>query len=169
MLVLLVLPLIYAAPISLTCAELSARFPVEGGYYRWVRLAFGDFVGYVAAWLVWLSMFATNAAFAVLFGNYLRYFMPELSAGRALPGGGGPGVGRGGPQLSGHQPGGSGLGRLHLLIFIPFLVMTVLGLWQWRFSPFVPFAHPDKTAGRRPCSTASSSRCGSTAASRSSR
>jgi amino acid transporter len=33
MVVLLVLPLVYAAPISLTCAELASRFPIEGGYY----------------------------------------------------------------------------------------------------------------------------------------
>ncbi|HWX24582.1 MAG TPA: amino acid permease, partial [Vicinamibacteria bacterium] len=60
-----VLPVIWAAPVSLACAELSSLYPVEGGYYRWARMAFGDLVGYMAGWLVWLSTFTTNAAFAV--------------------------------------------------------------------------------------------------------
>ncbi len=31
---------------------------VEGGYYRWARMAFGDFVGYQTGWLVWLANLA---------------------------------------------------------------------------------------------------------------
>src|SRR5262249_3261844 len=57
-LTLAVLPFVWAAPLSLACAELSARFPVEGGYYRWARLAFGEFTGYLAGWLTWLAIFA---------------------------------------------------------------------------------------------------------------
>lgn len=147
MLVLLVLPLVYAAPISLTCAELSARFPIEGGYYRWVRMAFGDLVGYCAGWLVWLTMFATNAAFAVLFSNYLRYFVPELSKSAhfwiavalvwvcVLL------------NYRGINLVGTASVVFTILIFVPFLVMTGMGLLQWRFSPFVPFAHPGKPIG----------------------
>jgi amino acid transporter len=144
MLTLFVLPVIYAAPISLTCAELSARYPIEGGYYRWVRLAFGDFVGYTAGWLVWLTMFATNAAFAVLFSNYLRYFIPDLSAGAhfavaavvvwvcVLL------------NYRGISLVGTAAVIFTLIIFVPFLVMTGLGLLHWSFSPFVPFSHPEK-------------------------
>ena len=144
MLVLLVLPIVYAAPISLTCAELSARFPIEGGYYRWVRMAFGDFAGYCAGWLVWLTMFSTNAAFAVLFCNYLRHFVPDLSPGAhfwiavslvwvcVLL------------NYRGIDLVGKASVAFTILIFIPFLVMTAMGLLQWRYSPFVPFAHPGK-------------------------
>jgi len=53
---LLILPFLWGIPISLACAELSSLYPVEGGYYRWVRAAFGDFVGYQAGWLVWLRI-----------------------------------------------------------------------------------------------------------------
>lgn len=147
MVVLLVLPLLYAAPISLTCAELSARFPMEGGYYRWVRMAFGDLTGYVAGWLVWISMFATNAAFAVLFGNYLRYFIPELSPWAHL------GVAASlvwfavALNYRGIILVGWASVAFTILIFIPFLVMTVWGFWRWSFNPFVPFAHPEKTIG----------------------
>ena len=147
MVVLLVLPLLYAAPISLTCAELSARYPLEGGYYRWVRMAFGDLVGYVAGWLVWISMFATNAAFAVLFGNYLRYFVPDLSGAAHLAVAAALVWFAVALNYRGISLVGWASVVFTILIFIPFLVMTVLGLAQWRFSPFTPFAHPDKTLG----------------------
>jgi amino acid transporter len=147
MLVLLVLPLLYAAPISLTCAELAARFPLEGGYYRWVRLAFGDFVGYTSAWLVWLSMFATNAAFAVLFGNYLKYFVPDLSeTAHLLVAAALVWVAVALNYRGIHLVGWASV-IFTVLIFVPFLVMTLLGLWQWSYSPLVPFAHPEKTVG----------------------
>jgi amino acid transporter len=147
MLVLFVLPIVYAAPIALTCAELSARHPVEGGYYRWVQMAFGDTVGYCAGWLVWLTMFATNAAFAVLFANYLRYFFPELSPGVHFT------VAATLVWVAvffnyrGISLVGTASVIFTLLIFVPFLVMTVMGLLQWKYSPFVPFAHPDKPIG----------------------
>ncbi len=83
-LALLLLPAIWGAPAALACAELSARHPVEGGYYRWARMAFGDFPGFMTGWLVYLSIFATNAAFAVLFVNYLRHFVPVEGLPRFL-------------------------------------------------------------------------------------
>ncbi len=39
----LVLPFFWSIPMSLVSAELTTAMPVEGGFYRWVRAAFGDF------------------------------------------------------------------------------------------------------------------------------
>lgn len=142
---LLVLPVLWGIPISLACAELSAHYPVEGGYYRWVRAAFGDFVGYQAGWLVWLANLMTNAAFAVLFASYLRYFLPDLGTtghylvalmliwGATLL------------NCFGIRLVGATAVVLTCLIFLPFLGLTVGGLLQWTHAPFIPFAHPDKT------------------------
>ncbi len=47
--VALFLPLAYAT------IELASRHPEEGGIYVWVRHAFGDFAGFMAAWLYWVS------------------------------------------------------------------------------------------------------------------
>ncbi len=144
LLTLVILPFIWAVPVALACAELSARYPVEGGYYRWARMAFGDFTGYLAGWLVWLANFATNATFAVLFANYLRYWIPDL------------------PHLwnwvvaaivvwvtvymnwRGIRPVGTTSVILTILIFFPFLAMSLLGLLHWRFNPLVPFVAADK-------------------------
>lgn len=143
-LALLVLPIIWGAPVALACAELSARHPVEGGYYRWARMAFGDFAGFMTGWLVYLSMFATNAAFAVLFVNYLRHFLPVEGVARFL-------VAAGLVWLTtllnyrGIVLVGTATVVMTVLIFVPFLGLALAGLRQWQFDPFVPFVHPDKT------------------------
>jgi amino acid transporter len=44
----LVVPFFWCIPMSLVAAELTTAMPVEGGFYRWVRAAFGDFWGFLA-------------------------------------------------------------------------------------------------------------------------
>ena len=142
-LTLIVLPIIWAAPVALACAELSALHPVEGGYYRWARLAFGDFVGFLAGWLVWLSIFATNAAFAVLFANYLRHFVSLDEEGRFLAAAGIVWL----TTLLNYRGialVGTAAVVMTVLIFLPFLALGIAGVLQWRFHPLAPFVHPDK-------------------------
>ena len=38
-------------PLSASVMELSSRHPDEGGIYIWTRRAFGDFTGFIAAWM----------------------------------------------------------------------------------------------------------------------
>jgi amino acid transporter len=143
-LTLLLLPVIWGTPVALACAELSARHPVEGGYYRWAAMAFGEFAGFMTGWLVYLSVFATNAAFAVLFVNYLRHFVPVEGVPRFL-------VAVALVWLTtflnyrGIVLVGTAAVVMTALIFLPFLGLTVAGLLEWRFDPLVPFVHPDKT------------------------
>jgi len=142
---LLILPFVWGIPISLACAELSSHYPVEGGYYRWVRAAFGDFIGYQAGWLVWLANLMTNAAFAVLFASYLRWFFPGLGTlGQYLvalvPIWGATILNCFGIRLVGMTSV-----IFTCLIFLPFLGLSAGGLLQWAHPAFVPFAHPDKT------------------------
>ncbi|HVQ29501.1 MAG TPA: APC family permease [Vicinamibacteria bacterium] len=143
-LTLLLLPVVWGAPVALACAELSARHPVEGGYYRWAAMAFGEFAGFMTGWLVYLSVFATNAAFAVLFVNYLRHFVPVEGLPRFL-------IAVALVWLTtflnyrGIVLVGTAAVVMTVLIFLPFLGLTFAGLQQWRFDPLVPFVHPDKT------------------------
>ena len=141
---LLALPLLYAAPISMACSELSARHPVEGGYYRWVRMAFGDAVGYAAGWLCGSrcsrpmrpsrSSSGTTSATSSrsLAGHPVRYRgRPHLGATLL--------------NVRGIQLVGRASVVLTILILLPFVGLTGLGLLRWRFNPFVPFLHPEKT------------------------
>ena len=40
----LIIPFFWCIPVSLVSAELTTAMPVEGGFYRWTRAAFGDFL-----------------------------------------------------------------------------------------------------------------------------
>lgn len=42
-------------PLSACVMELSSRHPDEGGIYVWTRRAFGDFPGFIVAWMYWMS------------------------------------------------------------------------------------------------------------------
>ena len=43
LLALLIVPLVWSLPETLIVGELASMLPEEGGYYRWVRRAFGEF------------------------------------------------------------------------------------------------------------------------------
>jgi len=44
-------------PTTYIIAELSTRFPEEGGLYAWSKKAFGEFHGFVAGWTYWIYTF----------------------------------------------------------------------------------------------------------------
>src|SRR5438874_1819113 len=74
----LFIPLFWCIPVSLVAAELTTAIPVEGGFYRWVRAAFGDFWGFLAGWWNWSASFLLAAAYAVLFTDYLGFYFPQI-------------------------------------------------------------------------------------------
>jgi amino acid transporter len=45
----------FLVPLAACVMELSARYPREGGIYVWTQEAFGDFTGFITAWLYWLQ------------------------------------------------------------------------------------------------------------------
>jgi amino acid transporter len=45
----------FFVPLAASVLELSSRYPQEGGLYVWSREAFGDFSGFLAAWMYWMS------------------------------------------------------------------------------------------------------------------
>ena len=46
--------LLFFVPTAFVIAELSTRFPQEGGLYAWSKDAFGEFHGFVAGWTYWI-------------------------------------------------------------------------------------------------------------------
>jgi len=78
LLLIVVVPFVWSLPTALMTAELTALIPEEGGYYVWIREAFGSFWAVQqAVWImttavVWLAMFP------VLFVSYLSYFFPAI-------------------------------------------------------------------------------------------
>jgi glutamate:GABA antiporter len=47
--------LLFYTPLALSVIELSSRYPQEGGLYVWSKLAFGEFGGFICAWIYWTS------------------------------------------------------------------------------------------------------------------
>lgn len=79
-LLLFVTPWFFGVPLALATAELSARNPVEGGYYRWTRQYLGDFWGtQIGVWSL-VSTLLDNALYPVLFAKALAHVFPGLTA-----------------------------------------------------------------------------------------
>ncbi|MDZ7266517.1 MAG: APC family permease [candidate division KSB1 bacterium] len=77
---LLLTPIFWGLPLLFMSAELAGALPLEGGLYRWVKTAFGDFWGFQAGWWWWLSSFLDCAIYAVLVADYVSFFHPGMSA-----------------------------------------------------------------------------------------
>lgn len=82
-LLLVATPLLYSVPETLLIGELASMLPAEGGYYVWVKRAFGPFWGFTNGWLSWMYSLIDMAIYPVLLLQYLRFFTGDI--GR-LPG-----------------------------------------------------------------------------------
>ena len=80
LLLLAVVPVLWSVPEALIIGELSSMLPEEGGYYRWVRRAFGPFWAFQNGWYTWMYSLVDMAIYPVLFTQYLAWFAPGLPA-----------------------------------------------------------------------------------------
>ena len=78
LLIMLLVPLLWSVPEALIIGELASMLPEEGGYYRWVRRAFGPFWAVQNGWWTWMYSLVDMAIYPVLFTQYLGYFFPSL-------------------------------------------------------------------------------------------
>ena len=69
-------PFFWSIPISFASAEMNSILPVQGGFYRWSRAAFGDFWGFQCGWWNWTGTFLLNSLYGVLFMDYLKDYIP---------------------------------------------------------------------------------------------
>lgn len=138
----LIIPFFWCIPISLVAAELTTAMPVEGGFYRWTRAAFGDFWGFLAGWWNWTASFLLGALYGVLFTDYLAFYFPELTGWRhfavallviALI----TYVNVRGIRLVGRIATVLELGILGTVA-----VMCLMAIPKWHHNPFVPFVPP---------------------------
>ncbi len=140
----LVIPFFWCIPISLVAAELTTAMPVEGGFYRWTRAAFGDFWGFLAGWWNWCASFLLGALYAVLFTDYLSFYFPQLRGWRhflvallviAVIGY---------INVRGIRLVGRVATILELGILAVVLVMCAMSVRMWHFNPFLPVVPPHK-------------------------
>jgi amino acid transporter len=138
----LLLPLFWCIPVSLAAAELTTAMPVEGGFYRWVRAAYGNFWGFLAGWWNWSASWLLGATYAVLFSDYLRFYFPGLVGWKhyvvslaliaflAFI------------NIRGMQMVGALATTLEILILLPVVVLCIVAATKWHHNPFTPFIPP---------------------------
>lgn len=80
LLLLALVPVFWSVPEALLIGELASMLPEEGGYYRWVRRAFGPFWAFQNGWCTWMYSLVDMAIYPVLFTQYLAWFAPGLPA-----------------------------------------------------------------------------------------
>jgi amino acid transporter len=141
LIVLLVLAAgLWGVPLALATAELSARRPVEGGYYRWVFEYMGGFWGYLAGVWSLFSSILDNALYPVLFAAAIEYWIPGLGW-----------FGRWVAattfiafltwlNVRGIRIVGAAALALNAFLLAPLIVIVVAALARWQHNPFLPWS-----------------------------
>jgi len=140
-LVLLILtPILWSAPVALVMAELASAMPDEGGYVTWTRQAFGSYWAFQVGWWSWIDSFVDVAVYPALFVEYLRFWMPEMAPLErwllvlafivVLTG----------LNLSGVRPTGHAAVALAIVSLAPVSALTVAALVGPHVSPWTPLA-----------------------------
>lgn len=76
----IVVAIIFFFPGSLTVAELGAAYPDNGGFYAWIKRAFGDLWGARISWIYWSCNAIWISSVATLFVNvFAQIFYFDLS------------------------------------------------------------------------------------------
>ena len=140
-LVLLILtPILWSAPVALVMAELASAMPDEGGYVTWTRQAFGSYWAFQVGWWSWIDSFVDVAVYPALFVEYLRFWMLEMAPLErwllvlafivVLTG----------LNLSGVRPTGHAAVALAIVSLAPVSALTVAALVGPHVSPWTPLA-----------------------------
>jgi amino acid transporter len=145
LLYMLFIPFFWCIPVSLVAAELTTAIPVEGGSYRWVRSAFGDFWGFQAGWWNWSASFLLGGSYGVLTADYLtNYFSLYFT----VPGWMHYAIAVGVIALIGYinVRGIQMVGRvatiLEISILLPIVALCVIAATKWQHNPFTPLVPP---------------------------
>jgi basic amino acid/polyamine antiporter, APA family len=70
--------------LGLTFARLSRIDTSTGGPYAYTRHAYGDFAGFIVAWVYWISIWASLPVIAVAFAGSLAKLVPALEGNRTM-------------------------------------------------------------------------------------
>jgi amino acid transporter len=154
LLLMIVTPLVYSIPNMLMVREMQSMMPVEGGYYHWVKQAFGPFMGYMSGWINWVVSWVDVSIYPVWTAWYMSYFIPQLSEGTTIFG-----IEVSSDVLSwlvaavliiaisylnmrGARLSGLTTNWVGLLMIIPLIIMSGFGIYAWITSgttPQLPF------------------------------
>ncbi|MCH8867799.1 MAG: APC family permease [Proteobacteria bacterium] len=141
---LMVLPFVWSTPLGLVASELGSAIPEEGGFYKWVQRACGEFWGFQAGWWRTISIYFDNTIYVVLAGSYTAsvidltpveeyLFKASIIVCFTYI------------NLRGIKDVGAVSTVISILVMIAFAMVAVFGFANWQSNPFVPFIPPDQT------------------------
>jgi amino acid transporter len=142
-----VVPFFWCIPISLAAAEMNSILPVEGGFYRWVRAAFGDFWGFQCGWWNWTGTFLLNSVYGVLLMDYLHEYIPGLTGNWQWAGAAVTLCLFAYLNVRGIQVAGWVAIAMQVMVLIPVAWLCVVALFHWHYNPVIPIVPPDKPFG----------------------
>ena len=64
---------LFFIPLAMVVAHLNRLMPLEGGLYEWARLAFGDQIGFLVAWNLWLFVTLYVAVIGLVTTTFVAY------------------------------------------------------------------------------------------------
>ena len=143
LLLMVITPIVFSIPNMLMVREMNSMMPVEGGYYHWVKQAFGPFAGFMAGWMNWVVAWVDVSIYPVLAAYYLGYFFPVLRTGTVINGVEVPawvlswGVALiliwaiSALNIRGARLAGMTANWMGVVMLMPLLVLSGLGIYQW--------------------------------------
>jgi amino acid transporter len=135
-------PFFWSIPISFASAELNSMLPVQGGFYRWTRAAFGDFWGFQCGWWNWAGTFLLNSLYGVLVMDYLSIYFPGITGYTKWAGACVVLILLAALNARGIQVAGWLSVALLIAVLIPVTWLCVVSLFHLKFNPVVPFVPP---------------------------
>ncbi|NLT48535.1 MAG: APC family permease [Clostridiales bacterium] len=143
---LIVLPFIWSTPLGLVASELGSARPQEGGYYKWVQEALGEFWGFQAGWWRTISIYIDNTLYVILAGGYLAN---EFDLGW-----GGEFAFKAGMiiiftyiNIRGVRDVGIVSTILSILVMVAFGMVAISGFMNWEQNAFIPFTADGEIMG----------------------
>ncbi len=142
--ILIVLPFLWSTPMGLVAAELGSALPQEGGSYKWVQRACGEFWGFQAGWWRTISVYFDNTLYVVLAGAYLgsvldltglEEYLFKASVIIVFTY----------VNIRGIRDVGVVSTIISILVLAAFALVAAVGFARWQTNPFVPFIPPDQT------------------------
>ena len=144
LLMLIVLPFIWAGPQALVSAELGSAIPEAGGFYKWVQRGLGEFWAFQAGWCRTVSSYLDNTIYVVLAVSYLGMLLP-LTAVEAYLCKAAIIVFFTYINLCGIKEVGKLSTFFSLTVMIAFAFVAVVGFINWNQNPITPFSHPEQS------------------------
>lgn len=145
LILLLIIPLMWALPMGLYVSELTNLAPVDSGPYVWVKMAFGEFWGFAFGLWMAVAWYLTGASYIVLATDYIGMYiemspMVELAVKVVI-------------ILVFTVVNLLGIQEVNVLntiftfiILAAFLAVGIVGLANWENNPFDPFMNVESGA-----------------------